>query len=136
MSTTPTAAPSRAKRSAPARPIPEAAAVTMPILLSSRMVLFPSLHPLSGCLGRDLPAVVEGVEGGAVHLADDMTLDFEGRRHLAIGDGKGFARDHEAPHAFDRRKSPVDPGHDGADRPGKFGIPGKRAEVLGGAIWG
>src|SRR6185437_15377361 len=38
MSTTPTAAPSRAKRSAPARPIAEAAAVTMPILPSSRMV--------------------------------------------------------------------------------------------------
>ena len=43
MSTTPTAAPSRAKRKAPARPIPEAAAVTMPILPSSRIGLPPSV---------------------------------------------------------------------------------------------
>jgi hypothetical protein len=36
MSTTPTAAPSPANRSAPARPMPEAAAVTIPILLFKR----------------------------------------------------------------------------------------------------
>src|SRR5712691_1868196 len=41
MSTTPTAAPSCAKRNAPARPIPEAAAVTMPTLFCRRMVLAP-----------------------------------------------------------------------------------------------
>src|SRR3546814_14235285 len=36
-STTATAAPSRANRNAPARPMPDAAAVTMPILSSRRM---------------------------------------------------------------------------------------------------
>ena len=40
-STTATLAPSRAKRIAPARPMPEPAAVTMPILPSSRIVSLP-----------------------------------------------------------------------------------------------
>src|SRR5258705_13814868 len=104
MSTTPTAAPSRAKRSAPARPIPEAAAVTMPILLSSRMVSPFSSLVVGGCraaLSCDLLAVVEGVESGAICIADDMTFDFEGRRHLVISDGKGFRRDHKAAHPLD-----------------------------------
>src|SRR5262245_23258936 len=40
-STTPTLAPSRAKRTAPARPMPEPAAVTIPILSFSRMAPLP-----------------------------------------------------------------------------------------------
>src|SRR6266446_3523695 len=131
MSTTPTAAPSRAKRSAPARPIPEAAAVTMPILLSSRMVRSLLFIRYRAALSRDLLAIVEGVEGGAIHVADDMTFDFEGRRHLAIGDGKGLRRNHEAPHPLEGRQPSVDPGHHGADRPGKSRIGGDRTEILG-----
>src|SRR5271157_684506 len=111
MSTTPTAAPSRTKRSAPARPIPEAAAVTIPILPSSRMVSpflgYPSL-PSPACGGgkgggssRDVLAVVERVEHRAVGLADHMTLDLQGWRHLTVGDRKGFRRDREVPHPLD-----------------------------------
>src|ERR1700758_2977171 len=109
MSTTPTAAPSRANRSAPARPIPEAAAVTMPILPSSLML---PLLPSSG----DLLAVVERVERGAVRLTDHMSLDLQGRRHLAVGDGKRFVRDHKTPHPLARREGLVDPRHRSADR--------------------
>ena len=48
-STTATCAPSRAKRKAPARPIPEAAAVTIPIFPARRID-----HPPGGNLGRIL----------------------------------------------------------------------------------
>ncbi len=43
-STTATCAPSRAKRTAPARPMPEAAAVTIPILPASRISNPPGLR--------------------------------------------------------------------------------------------
>src|SRR6516164_8765112 len=111
MSTTPTAAPSRAKRKAPALPIPEAAAVTMPILPSSRMVSLPSGCPHSYLptrgrvrmgSGRDVFAIVERVKHCAVGLADDMSLDLQGRRHLTVGNRKGFRRYREMPHTLDR----------------------------------
>src|SRR5271167_238965 len=101
MSTTPTAAPSRAKRSAPALPIPEAAAVTMPILPLSR-ISPPSSRPRRrDASSGDVLAFVERVEHRAVSLADDMTLDLQGRRHLTVGDRKGFRRNREVPHPLD-----------------------------------
>src|SRR5215831_1324649 len=127
MSTTPTAAPSRAKRSAPALPIPEAAAVTMPILPSSRMVALLALL----ASGRDVPALVKRVECGAVGFPDDVPLDLQGGRHLIVGDGKGFRGNHEAPDPLDRRKPLVDPRDDGADCPRKLGIGGLRMKVFG-----
>ena len=68
-STTPTAAPSWAKRSAPARPMPEPAAVTIPILFARRM-LVSSVVPRRrfrscergwcqwGCAASTLPSVI------------------------------------------------------------------------------
>src|SRR5215472_12880043 len=100
MSATPTAAPSRAKRIAPARPIPEAAAVTIPIFRSSR--IFPLLQypipPLSrmwrragrAYSSRDFLCVVERVERGAIRFADRVTLDLQGRGHLAVSDRERF----------------------------------------------
>src|SRR6516225_12338734 len=130
MSTTPIAAPSRAKRNAPALPIPEAAAVTMPILPWSRMV--PSVSA-SGS-GRDVLAVVECVECGNIDVTNHMALDLQSRRHLTIGDRKGLRRDREAPHPLDRRQPLVDACDHRAYRPGKSGVAGEPAKISGWSI--
>src|SRR5262245_43302175 len=68
ISTTPTLAPSRAKRRAPARPMPDAAAVTMPTLPSSRTAgALPSVQVVQpgDVLAGDL-AAHGGREGGEV----------------------------------------------------------------------
>src|SRR5262249_7199704 len=127
MSTTPTAAPSRAKRSAPARPIPEAAAETMPILPSSRMVSSPSFAPsvppprerFRWVLGRHVLAVVECVECRAVGVTDYMALDLQGRRHLTVGDGEGLLSNEETPHPLYRREPLVHARDRGTDRFGE-----------------
>src|SRR6516164_3532057 len=121
MSTTPTAAPSRAKRIAPARPIPEAAAVTMPILPSSRMSFTPS--------SRDFLALIERVERRAIGFAEHMALDLQGRRHLAVCNGKGFACDYKTPHPLIRREHLVDSRHDSSDRFRKGRIAGKSGQI-------
>ena len=66
----------------------------------------PSLpSPACGREGRgssgDVLAVVERVERRAVGLADHMSLDLQGRRHLTVGYRKGFRGDREMPHPLD-----------------------------------
>src|SRR5271166_3960936 len=120
MSTTPTATPSRAKRTAPALPIPEAAAVTMPILPSSRMVPPPFRS------GRHVLGLIQRVECRTIGVADFMALDLQGRRHLTVGYRKGFRRDRETPHPLDRRKPLIDAHDRGADCLGQCRIGGLR----------
>ena len=52
--------------------------------------------------GGNVLDVVERVERGTVGVADHMTLDLQGRRHLTVGDRKRFRRNREAPDPFDR----------------------------------
>src|SRR5205823_10287186 len=70
-STTATCAPSRATRSAPARPMPEAEAVTIPILPASRMLSsLPDGGPRAPILYRGRGDRFVGVDDGGPEHAD------------------------------------------------------------------
>src|SRR6185503_18167825 len=93
-STTATWAPSRAKRSAPARPMPEAAAVTIPIFPASRMSNpprvgvreGPSLHPAAEALEPEQLVAVAGI-GGVEPARVGEHEHARGADALALGPG-------------------------------------------------
>src|ERR1700733_121073 len=130
-STTATDAPSRAKRNAPARPMPEAAAVTMPIFPSRRMVFSCGSPPPSKGEGlrRRALAVVKRLQRFAIGGADRVALDLESRGQLPVGGGKRLAGDRETPHPFGRGQRRIDPGDDVAQRLDKAGVAGKRDQI-------
>src|SRR5438132_4179954 len=82
-STTSTCAPSRAKRRAPARPMPEAAAVTIPIFPARRIASGASdpgnfrAHVHGGLAGRERRAPHQVVEGAAGLVVPDQLLRVE-----------------------------------------------------------